>query len=82
MKYFKANAGYFLSIKEVDVERETDGCVWIDGRKCARKSQHDNFFKDRQTAKEFIVNDILLEISRHENILSGLREKLDRATKL
>ena len=55
IKKFKARPGFFDTIEEVTVERETESSVWINGRRSAKRSSYDNYFDTWREAHECIL---------------------------
>jgi hypothetical protein len=43
-------------VKAVDVERETNGSVYIGGRRRAKRGQWDNYYDTHEEAKEAMVS--------------------------
>lgn len=44
------------SIQIVDVERESESSVWLDGRRCAKRSSYENYCDTWQEAHQLFVN--------------------------
>lgn len=59
-------------LKLVDVERITDKCVWVDGRRENKRSESAAYFHKFDDAKEFALN-------RTTNNLKQAQVKLDDA---
>ena len=57
-----------VEIEKVEVERETEHSVWIDGRKLAKMSSYYSFFKTFEEAKKFLLKnaDNRIEIAKSE----------------
>ena len=59
-------------LKLVDVERITDKCVWVDGRRENKRSETSAYFHSFDDAKEFALN-------RATNNLKQAQSRLDDA---
>ena len=59
-------------ISEVEVERETESSVWINGRRSAKKSDWHSYFDDYFEAKGFLVEMATIK-------LGYARDNLDKA---
>ena len=59
-------------IVEVQVERETNASVWIDGNRRAKRSEYDNYFDSWVDAKKHLLE-------RAERKLKGARRSLHLA---
>lgn len=56
MKFYKATKSSVTpSIVEIEVERETDKCVWINGRKCNKSSDYECYEKTWEDARATLV---------------------------
>lgn len=55
MKKYKAEAHWRVKIELVECERETDSCVWMDGRRRNKKGEYENFFDTFDEAKGFCL---------------------------
>ena len=53
----------FPSIETVDVERESESSVWLNGRRCAKRSSYENFCDTWQEAHQLFVD--LAEKEKH-----------------
>lgn len=60
------------NITEVDIERETDKFVWIDGRRIAKRSGWENYFDSWDDAKKELL-------SCQESRCASLNEQLSKA---
>jgi hypothetical protein len=59
-------------ITEVEVERETDASVWIDGRRSKKESEYETYFDSFEQAKTALLD-------RQQSRIYGLRAQLDNA---
>jgi len=83
MKNFRVSTYRFMQdqwIEEVEVDRETESSVWINGRRRARQSEYEMFFSTREKAKDFLVRRMQskVELARSSLCKAGieLREVL------
>ena len=54
-KYVADLYGHYNPVVEVEVERETESSVWIDGRKKAKRSTYLNYFDTYDEAKDRLL---------------------------
>ena len=64
MKKYRTNG---RAIAIVEAERETEQCVWVDGRRQAKKSEYYNFFDNWDEAHNFLKD------YAQQNVLSARR---------
>ena len=64
------------NIAEVEVERETKKCIWIDGRKCNKKSDWKCYVKTREEALDLIREAIENNISKQEETIKYSQDYL------
>lgn len=57
-------------IKKVDVDRETEQCLFIKGRRTNKRGVYENYFKTFDEAKEYLVGEARRE---HESAVRKLR---------
>ena len=62
--------GWQVKIKEVEVDKETEKCVWIRGRRNSKLSSYESYFDSFSDAKVFLIN-------RKERRISKLQSSLD-----
>jgi hypothetical protein len=75
MKYWKArHGGWNKPLEEIEVEKETESTVWIDGRRNAKVSTYDNFFPTKEKAIEWLISQ-----ATHDVVSSST--KLDNANR-
>lgn len=46
---------YFSDIRQVEVERETDSSVWVNGRKNSKTCDYDSYHDTEAQAKEHLI---------------------------
>ena len=65
-KYLTRRSSFGRMIETIQVEKESEKSVWIDGRRCAKRSGFDNYFDSFDEAKEFLTEyaDNRLDIAR------------------
>ncbi len=66
-------------IRAVEVERETDQSVWVNGKRCAKQCEYAVFFDDWEAARAACVAWAERKAAHHEYELNAL---LQRAEKL
>ena len=59
-------------IELVEVEKETEASVWIEGRRSAKRSSYENYFDTFDEAKAFLTE-------YAEQILTNARKSLEHA---
>lgn len=69
-------------ITEVESERQTDKSVFVNGVRNAWKSDWTAYFKDKEEAKKFIIDDLVYKIQQHEERLRLLGKKLIAAEQI
>lgn len=75
--------GYGRSLIEpVEIERFTDACVWIKGRRNARSTDFYNFYPTWQGAKDALVAKAEAKLERAKAEVERARSALDFASKL
>ena len=71
-KYQTNSIGMCDPIRAVEVERETEASVWVNGRRCAKRADYHNYFDTWEEAKAFLVEEA-------ERALTGAHRRLDAA---
>jgi hypothetical protein len=64
-----------IPIYKVEVERETESSVWVNGRKRAKSNIYGCLCNTIQEAKEWCLNDIDRKIEKQENGLNYLKDE-------
>jgi hypothetical protein len=59
-------------IEAVEVQRETQSTIWINGKRGSKRTEYDNYFDTWDEAKEFLL-------SKASSELASARRKLERA---
>lgn len=79
MKYYRI---YMDEIDIVNVEKETDKCVWISGRKVLKGGWQGDIFKTFEEAKSELIRrkkaKLEIEIISHENSVKYLKNEINR----
>lgn len=73
MKYFKTRYRHYNSnhIEEIEADRESDSSIWINGERRAKRTEHDNYFRTYQEAKDWLIEEATKEIRTHESRLTN-----------
>ena len=69
----------FREVKAVEVERETDASVWIDGRRKSKDSTWRPLFDTPAQAWDWIIEREMAEVESAERSLKYRKEQLDDA---
>lgn len=68
-EYYRANKGFLAGIGKIEIERETESSVWINGRKHSKRSSWDNYFPTREEAKDFLFKDACEKVEKADKKL-------------
>ena len=68
-----------INIKEVEIEKETEQSVFINGRKRSKDTQWESYHDSHAEAKNEILKRILDQIEILERQMNYFKEKLDKA---
>jgi hypothetical protein len=63
----------------VEIERETESCVWINGRKNNKTSSYECYHDTPEQAKQWIINRAQTELDAVKCQLQYAEEKLAKA---
>ena len=66
--------GSSAEIKEVEVEKETDKSVWINGRRTAKETEYATFFDSFEAAKKALI-------SRQKHVINNVEARHARLIK-
>lgn len=66
-------------IEAVEVERETESCVWINGRKNNKRTDYECYHDTPEHAKAWIISQAQKEVAAAERQLRCAQEKLSKA---
>lgn len=83
MKKFKAGHYYKDYIEEVEVERETDQCVWIkrygDKKPCRtnKRSSYENYFDTFEEARGYLYNKAKSRLMAAQAELEEAEKRMD-----
>lgn len=81
MKYYKARLS-FEEIQPVDVERESESFVWIDGRRHAKISGWDCYFPTFNQAKSYFILEANKDVEKARSRLRNALDKLQKISQL
>ncbi len=81
MKKFKAPS-YSHSIKVVEVERETETSVWINGRRNSKRTQYDNFFDTWGEAFHYLLERAETKLCVAQGRLNWAQDDLRKVKRL
>ena len=71
--------GWSADIKRIECERESESCVWINGR---RRLKCDRLFDTWDAAKQAIVEARLVDVDRARRSLETAQSQLNKAASL
>lgn len=77
MQKYKAYIGYSMRIELVECERETDKCVWVEGRKFNKRSSYENFFDTFDEAKNCCLQNCEAAVATARCRLDAANSKLN-----
>lgn len=63
-------------IFEINYERKTDKCIWINGRRCNIRSGYENYFFDRLSALSFMIDTLVAKIKREKEAIEDAKEDI------
>lgn len=69
-------SSYGVKIEAVEVGRETEHFVWINGRRRSRLGQYESYFDTWRLAKAHLVDVVDSKVSKLERQLAGARNDL------
>lgn len=72
----------FSSIWLVEVEKESESCVWIRGRKRLKTSSYESYFDTFEDAKASIVSECNAQVERYKKQLHAAKSALGSAEAL
>lgn len=75
MKTMYQTSNYGEIITPVEVEKESENCVWIKGRRVNKITQYSGVFDTPELAKKFLIDTIDKEIQDAENIVKYREER-------
>ena len=81
MKKFMAET-YAHSIKPVEVERETDSCIWIKGRRHSKTGYYESYFNTFLEAKKHLLAKAQQKVDVHQWELDQAKKKLAEVSAL
>lgn len=82
MKKMYQVCGYSHGIlTEVEIEKETEASVWVNGCRYAKVSNNYRFFNSHSEAKEWAIGQMETKIKGAESRLTALKEALEKIKK-
>lgn len=66
-------------IKLVEIEKESDSCVWVQGRRKLKKSDYESYHDTEERAKECLIDDAESKVDSAERALIHAKAKLEKA---
>ena len=72
----------YNEVSTIEVDSETKDCVYINGRRTFKVSNHQLISSSRKKAVQFLIDKWETEVHRYERNLSEQRAKLDKAKAL
>lgn len=82
MKKMYQVCGYSHEIlTEVEIEKETELSVWVNGCRYAKVSNNYRFFNSHSEAKQYATSQLEIKIKRAESNLENLKEALEKIEK-
>lgn len=66
-------------IELVKIEKETESCVWIRGRKSLKRSSYESYHDTEYDAKAFIVGEAEDNLAAAERSVECCKQKLEKA---
>jgi hypothetical protein len=76
MKQYEVQLRWGYKITPIEVEKETESSVWVNGRRRAKATAYDQIFKTLPEAKKFMISRCEREIAEYEKRISEAREAL------
>ena len=76
-KKYVATLWHINTISCVAIEKETDAYVWIDGRRCSKRSTFLNYFDTWQEAHDFLSEHCELCVKEAQKNLRHARSKFE-----
>ena len=66
-------------IELVEIEKETESCVWIKGRKSLKRSTFESYHDTEYDAKGFIIGEAEDNLTAAERSVEYCKQKLEKA---
>ena len=82
MEKYRTGSSYSMGIETVEIERETDASVWINGRRSAKDCEWHKYHDTWSEAKDFLVRRAGDKVSGLINRLDSARDELNKAKNL
>ncbi len=82
MKYYRVMPDFGVkNIKEVEVEKETDKSVWIDGGRVFKKTDWDCYVKTRKEAVRIVVEYFKESIEYSKRLIKNQKGNIESYSK-
>lgn len=82
IKKYVATPGWSVEIHALEVERETDSSVWINGRRAAKRSEYHNYFDKWEGAHALLLAKAYSELDQSQKRLDRAQSNLEEIKKL
>jgi hypothetical protein len=79
---FYAECYFTAQITPREVDRETENCVFIEGRKLNKCTQYDGFFNFWEEAQAWLVEGKQKKVARAESVYKSCLKELEDAKEL
>lgn len=76
--YIASISGYNGHIKKIEVERESDSYVWINGRRTAKKTNYDAILDTIDDAKKYLLSKVENKIQMAEYRLKEVQKEKEK----
>lgn len=74
---FKAECLFGCSIKPVEVERQTDSSIWVDGKRMTRATRNYRYFDTWEEAHQWLRDKENLRVTVAERKLSDAKRRME-----
>lgn len=78
-KFYRASARWTVKVETVEVDRESENSVWINGQRRAKRSDWDNYFPTFDEAKAFVIHEMESGVDSARRELERAKDKLGNA---
>ena len=69
-------------VEPVEVERSTAANVWINGRRCNKRTTYENYFETFEEARDFVLGNMRASLEAKENAASSAYQELSKACEI
>ncbi len=76
MKYYKVKLWLFGNpeIQEIEVEKETESSVWVNGSRNAKRSGYIRYVLSIEEAKTILMTAVDREVNKHNDQINTLKQ--------